>query len=351
MTKRPPHPLTPPLTDSTALTVRPVSGSALPVASALPDAVVEELRNHLKGSRAAKTFAAYESDWTSWERWCGELSQSTLPAKPEAVAAYLSALAKDGKALATLRRHLSTISRRHTLAGFQRENNPARAVVVKVVLDSVARKVGTEQDAKAPLALAELERILASIPKTIGGVRDRALLLVCFHGAFRASEAAQLTVADLRWDERGVVVLVRRSKTDQLGKGIRKALAFTNDACCAPTALKAWLKQANITTGPVFRPINRHGQILDRHFTGTVVSNVVKEYVTAAGLDSHRFASHSLRAGYVTQSLEDGVSLIDIANQTGHKNLEMVRRYDRRRARDPFAGIHTPKTKPTKETK
>jgi integrase len=329
-----------------------VPSNALATTAPLPPEVVEELREHVQASRAENTLKSYAQDWSSFTAWAERLKQPTLPSTPEAVAAYLSQLAKDGKALATLLRHRSTISRRHTLAGIRKEDNPTRTPLVQSVIDSVGRKKGAKQDQKEPLTLDELKRLLSKVPVNgLTGFRDRAMLLTGFHGAFRGSELAALRVEDLAWSPDGVVVTVRKSKTDQIGKGTKKPLRFTNDEFCAPTAIQAWMHAAQltsawgVTSGSLFRPIHRSGALQARHFTGTVVSNVIKGYCEAAGLDPERFASHSLRAGYVTQSLDDGASPYDITRMTGHTSTKMIERYDRRHLRDPFAGVHTPKGK------
>jgi integrase len=94
--------------------------------------------------------------------------------------------------------------------------------------------------------------------------------------------------------------------------------------------MQAWMEQASITTGPVFRSINRHKQVQAGRLSGIDVARVVKKLVERAGLDSAKYAGHSLRAGHATSAAIAGASERSIMNQTGHKSVQMVRRYIRK---------------------
>jgi integrase len=163
----------------------------------------------------------------------------------------------------------------------------------------------------------------------VKGIRDRALLLIGFAGAFRRSELVSLTVADIEQAKQGLVIQLRFSKTDQAGEGRKVAIPFARGATCPVIALQQWITAAGITEGPVFRPVNRHGVIAETALTPQAVALVVKERAQAVGLDSAKYAGHSLRAGLVTSAAQLGVSSWKIRQQTGHRSDAMLIRYIR----------------------
>jgi len=167
-------------------------------------------------------------------------------------------------------------------------------------------------------------------PTSLIGVRDRALLLVGFAGAFRRSELVSLDVADVAFGADGLIVQLRRSKTDQEGEGRKVGLPFgSNPLTCPVRAVRAWLDVAVIVRGPIFRPVDRHGNVAGTQLTDQSVALVVKRCAKAAGLDPRRYAGHSLRSGLATAAAMADVSERAIMAQTGHKSLPMVRRYIR----------------------
>ncbi len=173
--------------------------------------------------------------------------------------------------------------------------------------------------------------MLATLPSTLVGIRDRAILLVGFVGAFRRSELVALDVEDVAAHAAGLVVILRRSKVDQEPRGFAKAIPYGGDtATCPVTAMKAWLEAARITSGPLFRSIDRHGNVAPDRTSGLTVARVVKRAALAAGLDAERFSGHSLRLGFVTTAARRGCSERSIANQTGHRSMPVLRGYIRR---------------------
>jgi integrase len=184
------------------------------------------------------------------------------------------------------------------------------------------------QEGKAPALTADVAAMVSRTPDNLLGLRDRALLLFGFAGAFRRSELVGLEIEDLTFTEDGVKVLIRRSKTDQDGAGQVVGIARGVNLCPV-AALRAWFEASGITSGPIFRPVNRHGQIQPHAITAQVVALVVKRYAEAAGLDAGKYAGHSLRAGLVTSAAMNGVPEYVIQRQTRHKSTAMLRRYIR----------------------
>jgi integrase len=162
------------------------------------------------------------------------------------------------------------------------------------------------------------------------GLRDRALLLLGFAGAFRRSELVALNFEDCVFTRDGLVVTVRRSKTDQEGQGRRVGIPYgSTPETCPVRTVQDWIAQAGISSGPLLRSVSRHGQVQPGGLAGIDVARIVKKLAERAGLDSAKYAGHSLRAGHATTAAIAGASERSIMNQTGHRGVQMVRRYIR----------------------
>lgn len=287
----------------------------------------EVAKTYVAHAKASNTLRAYRADWNDFTAWCEARGVQPLPATPETVALYLSELAASGKKTSTLQRRVSSISQAHQAAGY---DSPTRSSKVRAVMAGIRRVHGSAEKGKAPILVDDLRRMVAQLPDTLLGVRDRAILLLGFAGAFRRSELVSLDVADLEFTRQGLIVTLRRSKTDQDGRGSKVGIPYgSNPETCPVRAVQAWLEATGITEGPLFRPINRHGQIQPARLSGEGVAIVVKRWAGAAGLDPDKFAGHSLRAGLATSAAIAGVNERAIMNQTRHRSVNMVRRYIR----------------------
>ena len=173
-------------------------------------------------------------------------------------------------------------------------------------------------------------QLVATLDEDLAGARDRALLLVGFAGAMRRSELVALNFSDLQLTDEGFVIHVRRSKTDQTGKGRKIGIPFGQHAgTCPVRALLAWLEHSGIDRGAIFRKVNRHGQLEGVRLSDRSVAEVVKRACKAAGLKPSKFSGHSLRAGLATSAAMAGVEERSIQDQTGHKSLKVLRTYIR----------------------
>jgi integrase len=149
-------------------------------------------------------------------------------------------------------------------------------------------------------------------------------------GGFRRSELVALDVADCAFTKEGLVLTIRRSKTDQEGEGRKIGIPYAAHlASCPIRSLQEWLEKSGITEGPLFRPVNRHGKIASTRLSGAAVGEIVKRNATALGLDPLKFGGHSLRSGLATSAAMAGASERSIMNQTGHRSLNVLRRYIR----------------------
>jgi site-specific recombinase XerD len=287
----------------------------------------EKAREYVSHSKAESTLRAYRSDWNDFSTWCSISGLTSLPATPETVALYLASKADQLKP-STLGRRLAAISKAHQAAGHE---SPAsmRHAAVSEVFKGIKRTKGTAQARKAPLLVAQLIRALATMRTDLVGLRDRALLLIGFSGAFRRSELVALDVADVEVGEDGITVALRRSKTDQEGAGRKVGIPRgSSPETCPVRALRAWMDAAKVAEGPLFRSVNRHGQVGGR-LSAKHVAISVKQAAAAISLDAKAFAGHSLRAGLVTSAAIAGRSDRSIMNTTGHRSVAMVQRYVR----------------------
>jgi len=207
--------------------------------------------------KAKATLQAYRGDALIFQAWCERYGFRSLPASPTAVAGFLSHEAEAGRSASTIGRRCAAIRYAHKHAALP---DPTDNEDVRATLKGVRRTVGTAPDQKAAATADVLAAMLMRIPDTLAGKRDRALLALGFAGAFRRSELVALDVADLHEDREGLRVTIRRSKTDQEGRGMEKAIP--HGRFIRPVALvREWLDAAGITEGPVFRPVSRSGRV------------------------------------------------------------------------------------------
>lgn len=290
--------------------------------------MAERARDYASQAKAASTLRAYQRDWRNFTAWCQRAGLQALPALPQTVALYLTHLADSGVKVATMQRRIATISQAHQAAGY--EPISTRTKPLHEVWAGIRRALGTVQEGKAPIRTEDIRAMVDILPSSLLGIRDRALLLLGFTTAFRRSELVSLDVEDVTLTRDGLIVNLRRSKTDQEGAGCKIGVPYSpRPDYCPVRALQAWLEASGITEGALFRPINRHGQILPGRLTDQSVALVVKRTASAAGLEAAKFAGHSLRAGHCTSAAENGVPERVIMKQTRHKSVLMVRRYIR----------------------
>jgi len=208
--------------------------------------------------------------------------------------------------------------------------SPTSSSLVRRTHAGIRRSIGTAQTAKAPAVVSDLKRMLEKLPGTRVGLRDRALLLLGFAGGFRRSELVGLDVADLEFSSAGLVVTLRKSKTDQEGRSRRVGIPYGSaEKHCPVRSVQAWLETARITQGAVFRSLDKFQRVQPRRLSDKAVARIVKRRAAAVGLDPERYAGHSLRAGLATSAAAGGASERVIMAQTGHRSADMVRRYIR----------------------
>jgi site-specific recombinase XerD len=296
--------------------------------SNLPGALAPDLAAAVdlaKAEKAPSTRKAYGTDFRLFKAYCQGKGVSALPASPETVAAYLAAEAKTAKP-STIGRRVAAIRYAHKLAGIA--PLPTDAEGVKATVRGIRRTLGAAKNKKAPALAGKVKAMVATAPDGLTGLRDRALLLLGFSGAFRRSELVALNVADISEDQDGLRVAIRRGKTDQEGAG-RTIGIPRGEVACPVRALRAWLEAAGIEAGPMFRPIDKAGNVRSSRLTCRSVASIVKAYAGRAGFDAKTFSGHSLRAGFLTSAAAKGASIFKMLDQSGQKSVDTLRGYIR----------------------
>ena len=172
--------------------------------------------------------------------------------------------------------------------------------------------------------------MIDALPSNLQGARDQALLVIGFAGGFRRSELAALDAEDVSETGDGLVLALRRSKTDQEGQVAKVALPFgSHPETCPVRSFRAWIAVSGITAGPVFRGVSNRGQLASKRLDSNSVARIVKRCARRAGLDPAPYAGHSLRAGFCTQAYLNGVPELSIMRQSRHQSLDTVRKYIR----------------------
>ena len=278
---------------------------------------LETIKN-LRNSKSTNTLRAYQSDYNDFSLFCSKNGFQVMPTQPKILALYITHLASYSK-YSTLKRRLASISIIHKTKGHYIDTK--HPIIVENLM-GIKRTNGSNQKGKKPLLINDLKLLIKAIDKSkeknIRKIRDKAIVLIGFSGGFRRSELVDIEYTDIEFVEEGVKIFVKRSKTDQSGEGMTKAIPyFDNINFCPVKALNKWVVEAELKEGKIFN-------ISDKN-----VALIIKKYANHAGLDAHRYAGHSLRSGFATSTAESGAEERNIMAMTGHKSTEMVRRYIR----------------------
>jgi integrase len=292
-------------------------------------------------AQSENTRLAYASDWAMFQAWCELQGAVALPADPAVVLAFLVDTAGQVR-VSTQRRRLSAIKDAMRHGGHHLDTNSA---AFRDVWKGIRRAHGQPPVKKSALLTALLRRALATIPGSLTGLRDRALLLVGFAGALRRSELAAVEVSNrpaANWIEEtteGLIVHLATSKGDQEAEGQQVGIPYgSNPSTCPVRAWRAWLQAAEITEGPAFRKIDRHANIgadaLCNHSVAFIVKRTIMAGEIGAGASEQeaakvakRFAAHSLRSGLATSAAANRAPGHLIQQQLRHKKYDTTAGY------------------------
>ena len=276
---------------------------------------LETLKN-LRNSKANNTLRAYQADYKDFSAFCVKNGFSSMPTEPKILALYITHLSKNSK-FSTLKRRIASISVIHKIKGHYLDT---KHPIIMENLHGIKRILGSNQKAKKPLLINDLKLIINVIDESNIAhkkkIRDRSIILVGFSGGFRRSELVNIDYEDIEFVNEGMKIFIKRSKTDQSGEGMIKAIPyFDNIKFCPVETLKNWISYSDDKNGKIFN-------ISDKS-----VSLIIKKYASMAGLDPNRYGGHSLRSGFATSTAESGAEERNIMAMTGHKTTKMVRRY------------------------
>ena len=292
-------------------------------------ALQEETLLNLQNSKANNTVRAYKSDFNDFGLFCAKNGFKSLPSEPKIVSLYLTYLSTKNIKMSTLKRRLVSIGVIHKLKGHYLDTK--HPSIIENIM-GIKRRKGSIQKAKKPLLISHLKQIINIIDEEkieeIKKYRDRSIILIGFSGGFRRNEIVSLDYEDLDFVPEGLKINLRRSKTDQFGKGFTKALPFFDSSkYCPVVSLKNWLEISKINSGPVFRRFIKGSKLSENRLTDQTVALLIKEYLNLTGINGKNYSGHSLRSGFATSAAESGVEERSIMAMTGHKSTEMVRRY------------------------
>ena len=272
-------------------------------------------RQYLQAATSDNTRKTYRSAIRHFEKWGGK-----LPSDRETITHYLIDHAETLNPR-TLEVRLTALSQWHKFQGF---NDPAQDPSVRKTLKGIRRTHGKPKKKAQALRLQDLAAMIKHItqlPESVKRTRDKALLLIGYFGGFRRSELVSINIEHLKWEAEGLIVTLQKSKTDQEGEGISRAIPYGNDLICPVRSLKEWITEANIKDGPVFRPINRWGQIQSRSLSPGSINELLKEIGAACNFDFViDLSSHSLRRGLTTSAARENVDFETIKKQGGWKS-------------------------------
>jgi len=287
---------------------------------------LETLKN-LKNSKSVNTIRAYKADFKDFSAFCVKNGLSSMPTEPKILSLYLTHLSASSK-FSTLKRRIASISVIHKMKGHYLDT---KHPIIMENLHGIKRVKGSHQKAKKPILINDLKLIINVIDQHINHsglleleksrhirnkIRDKAIILVGFSGGFRRSELVNIDYDDIEFVSEGVKIFIKRSKTDQSGEGMIKAIPyFDNKTFCPVLALKHWIDNCEINEEKIF-------DISDKS-----VALIIKKYASLAGLDENKYGGHSLRSGFATSAAESGAEERNIMAMTGHKTTKMVRRY------------------------
>lgn len=311
-----------------------VANAPAVVPAPTPDPAADELADHAfkadafqAQARTANTRRAYRASFADYAGWCQRLGLEPLSADPQLIGMYLAGLPERQFKYATIRMRLSAIAAAHRAAGLALDLKDPR---IARVMEGIARSVGTRTVGSKPVLADELASMLRALPETPLGARDRALLIIGFGAAMRRTELVALDLDDVSVTDTGLKVLIRFSKTDQVGAGEEVGIHRSGDSkLCPVRALDAWLEFRGRAPGALFRQMTRTGNVRPERLSDRGVVRAVKAAAVAIGLEPERYAGHSLRAGLATSASNAGADLLHIMNQTRHRSVETVRRYVR----------------------
>jgi site-specific recombinase XerD len=289
--------------------------------------LIQEAKRLHQQQLAKGTYRVYLSDGKIFQQWCQHHQVSSTSATPESIALFLTDQFKHGFHPSTLTRRLAAIKFMYLNLG---KTSPTDSSIVRAVLKGIKRdeKVKPSQPKKAIISSMIKQMVDLCSQNTLRGLRDRALLLVGFAGAYRRSELVAINIEDITWQKEGMDIVIHRSKTDPESKGDYKAILKASEKTYCPIlATQAWINKANLTSGPLFRGIDKKECLKETSLSTDIVYTLIKRCTALLGYEFNDFSPHSLRSGFITSAIENGAKPTKIMDISKHKTLQSLQKY------------------------
>lgn len=281
----------------------------------------EITNTYIHAATSDNTRRSYQSDIEHFLRAGFE-----LPASAENIEEYLK-LCADAYNPRTLVRRITALRQWHR---FQGTADPTDTPLVRKTMQGIARLHGTPKKQALALRLEDLDKISAHLVEQGGlvDIRNRALILVGFFGAFRRSELVGLQWEHVSFVNDGMIITLPRSKTDQVGEGARCVIPFGNKERCPVQALLEWRNQAKLWSGAVFRRLSKTGTILGKAISTDYCNRLLRQIINDTGMpNAELYSAHSLRRGFATEAARLGASMPSIQRHGRWQTTRIVVEY------------------------
>ncbi|MFO2464307.1 site-specific integrase [Pseudomonas sp. 15FMM2] len=293
---------------------------------------MSELDRYLNAATRENTRRSYRAAIEHFEVGWGGF----LPATSDSVARYLVAYA-GVLAVNTLKLRLSALAQWHTSQGFP---DPTKTPVVRKVLKGIRALHPAREKQAEPLQLQHLEQVNQYLgqeadqarsagdrPRWLRARRDSALILLGFWRGFRSDELCRLHIEHVQARPgEGIAMYLPRSKSDRenLGKTYQTPALLR---LCPVQAYTEWLGASALVRGPVFRGIDRWGNLSDAGLHPNSVIPLLRQALERAGIDGEQYTSHSLRRGFATWAHRSGWDMKSLMSYVGWKDMKSAMRY------------------------
>lgn len=295
---------------------------------------LQELADYFaRASISPSTRRAYETDWHDFWRFCNEHDLDHLPADPDTVILYLTSLADSGASMSTISRRCTSVTAIHSATD---HDSPVRTDRVRRVLSGIRKTIGVAPRQSRAISWTDVRRMHSHCDSTLIGIRDAAILMLGWASALRRSELVALNIGDLEIGDRGIILTIRRSKTDQEGDGAKIGIPRASTPYCPVVATERWIERTSrgelSPESPLFTKIGAAGrgrwwwQPAGR-LSARMVALIVKRYADLAGFDPDLYSAHSLRRGLATEAAAAGVPERVISRHTRHTSIQVLRGY------------------------
>ncbi|GGG05872.1 MULTISPECIES: site-specific integrase [Cysteiniphilum] len=280
-----------------------------------------------KKSRSINTLKRYEKAIKLLRKYCDKHNQQYLPLSPEVAYAFFSYMHMENYKWEGIKVVKSAIDFYHSQANLI---SPLSHPRICSLLEGIKRDIGVDHKSSEPLLFDAIKMIIDEIPDDgLINLRDKAIFLLGFSGGFRSAELLSLMINDIAFKPQGLILTIRRSKTDQEGRGHTLAIPFNrkDKLYCPVIALKNWVDAINLKQGFLFRSFYKGGcKIRNNALSYIGLYKMFKNRCAKVGIDEKLVSPHGLRSGFNTSAAMVGADLIKMREIT-NQSLSTQQRY------------------------